>query len=129
MHDFQLGLFLPVVSRLTEIEIGSAPDEVIDVFTELRDAGVEMVEVSSEAVALSSEYLKRHILTGKYRSDALHIATATVEGVDILVSWNFRHVVHFDKIRMFNGTNLAMGYKAIDIRSPREVASDGDQRD
>ena len=47
--------------------------------------------------------------------------------VDILTSWNFRHIVHFDKIRMFNAVNLQYGYKAIQICSPREVTYHGNQ--
>ena len=61
----------------------------------------------------------------------LHIALATVADVDVVVSWNFRHVVRFEKIRrIFNAVNLELGYKPIQIYSPREVTSydtDGDQ--
>jgi len=48
---------------------------------------------------------------------------ATVADVDILVSWNFRHIVHFDKIRQFNAVNLEKGYKTIAIYSPMEVTT------
>lgn len=60
-------------------------------------------------------------LTPKYFDDGLHIAIATIAKVDLLVSWNFKHIVHFDKIRLFNSVNIEMGYKTIDIYSPREV--------
>ncbi len=123
MRDFRLGLFMPVVSRLTEAEIGLAPDEVKEVFAKLSDIDIEILEISAEAMELSDIYLRRGILPKNYRNDALHIAIAIVAGVDILVSWNFRHVVHFDKIRMFNSVNLELGYKVIEIYSPREVVS------
>ena len=51
----------------------------------------------------------------------LHIAVATIAEVDVLVSWNFRHVVRLDKIRLFNAVNLELGYKPLMIYSPREV--------
>ena len=60
-------------------------------------------------------------MTRRHSADAHHVAIATVAGCDIIVSWSFRHIVHFDKIRGFNATNLREGYRAIDIRSPREV--------
>jgi hypothetical protein len=54
----------------------------------------------------------------------LHIALATVANVDVLVSWNFKHIVRFDKIRLFNAANLQQGYKLLAIHSPREVSPD-----
>jgi len=54
-------------------------------------------------------------------ADALHIATATVAGVDLLVSWNFKHIVNARRIRAFNGVNVRAGYSQIDIRTPREA--------
>ena len=60
-----------------------------------------------------------------YRDDALHIALATIANVDLLVSWNFRHIVRYDKIRLFNSVNIESGYKPIQIYSPREVTSYG----
>jgi hypothetical protein len=51
----------------------------------------------------------------------LHVANATVGGADMIVSWNFRHIVHFRKIRGFNAVNLKEGYATLAIYSPREV--------
>lgn len=55
----------------------------------------------------------------------LHIAIATIAEVDVVVSWNFRHIVRLEKIRFFNGVNLELGYKPLSIYSPREVATYG----
>lgn len=60
----------------------------------------------------------------RFHADALHIALATVGQVDLVVSWNFKHIVRFDKIRLFKAVNREMGYKEIEIYSPREVARD-----
>jgi len=57
------------------------------------------------------------------RSDALHVALATIGRVDVMVSWNFRHIVNLGRIRMFNAVNLEQGYGLIEIRTPREVLS------
>jgi hypothetical protein len=58
------------------------------------------------------------------RADAQHIAIATVARVDVLVSWNFRHIVNLQRIRGYNSVNLRMGYPMIEIRTPREVLAD-----
>ena len=85
----------------------------------------EILEVGDEALELLASYQKRQILGSKYRNDMLHIALATVAEVDILVSWNFRHIVRFDKIRLFNAVNLEFGYKRLEIYSPRGVTTYG----
>ena len=59
----------------------------------------------------------------------LHIALATVANADLLVSWNFRHIVRVDKIRLFNAVNLEQGYQALSIHSPREVTTYGQAGD
>ena len=88
-----------------------------------------ILELSSEAIELADAYLNHGILTPNYRNDARHIALATVAGADVLVSWNFKHVVHFEKIQKFNAVNIEMGYKPILIFSPREVTTYGRQGD
>jgi hypothetical protein len=57
---------------------------------------------------------------GSY-SDVLHIALATTRRVDVLVSWNFRHIVNFGRIRLFNAANLEEGFGVLEIRTPKEV--------
>ena len=65
--------------------------------------------------------LEHGIVPERFQVDAGHIALATVGQVDIVVSWNFRHIVRFDRIRMFNAANRELGYKEVEIYSPREV--------
>jgi hypothetical protein len=74
---------------------------------------------------LAEAYLNHDILTPNFRDDARHIALATVAGADLIVSWNFKHIVHFEKIQRFNAVNMEMGYKPILIHSPREVTTYG----
>lgn len=67
------------------------------------------------------------VLSARFRNDMLHIALATIADVDVLVSWNFRHIVRLDKIRLFNAVNIEQDYKPISIYSPREVISYGQE--
>jgi hypothetical protein len=130
MQDFRQGLFRPVLSEVVAVEIHLAPEPVRVQYAELLNLGAEFLMVSDEALDWAAVYEARGILAARFRNDMLHIALATVADVDIVVSWNFRHVVRFEKIRLFNAVNLALGYKPIQIYSPREVTSygtDGDQ--
>jgi hypothetical protein len=122
MKDFQLDHFRPVVSEIVAAEIGSAPDEVKAQYAQLLTIGVELVPLSEEAKNLADTYQAREILSPKFYNDGLHIGLATVAEVDVLVSWNFRHIVHLDKIRRFNAINQEQGYKSIEMYSPREVS-------
>lgn len=85
---------------------------------------MQIVEISDEANALAQAYVIAGALGKASMADATHVAVATVVGADLIVSWNFKHIVNFDRIKKFNGVNSLQGYFAIDIRSPLEVAYD-----
>lgn len=121
--DFEANRFAPVVSELVAAEIQLAPAQVQRKFNQLLGLGAELRTVEQEALDLSAEYSHRGILPLRFRNDLLHIAVATVANVDVLVSWNFKHIVRFDKIRQFSAVNLEVGYKPLEIYSPREVAT------
>jgi hypothetical protein len=121
MKEFAAGLFVPILSDVVAAEIKDAPPAVRKRYEELLDSGHELVLVTEEVVELAEAYQRKGILTPKFYDDGLHIALATVAEVDLLVSWNFRHIVHFDKIRLFSSVNLELGYKPLQIYSPREV--------
>ena len=121
--DFREDTFQPVVSELVAAEIEPAPEPIQALYRELVSLGAEVLPISAEAEALAERYLEHGIVPGRFEADALHIAMGTVGQVDILVSWNFKHIVRFDRIRMFNAVNREMGYKEIEIYSPREVTS------
>ena len=81
-------------------------------------------QISTATIELADRYAARSILPPKFRNDMLHIALATIADADVVASWNFWHVVRFEKIRLFNAVNLEAGYKSLAIHSPREIASD-----
>ena len=84
-----------------------------------------LIRASPEVLGLVAAYEARAILGPRYRNDLLHIALATVASVDVLVSWNFRHIVRLDRILLFNEVNAALGRGALAIYSPREVTTYG----
>jgi hypothetical protein len=122
--DFRANRFKPVISDIIAAEIADAPAEIRDLFTDLMAFRPEMITTTAEALALADAYQQHGILTPKFYADGIHIALATIAEVDLLVSWNFKHIVRYDKIRLFTAVNLERGYKLLAIYSPREVASD-----
>jgi predicted nucleic acid-binding protein len=128
VEDFRGGAFRPVFSDVTAAEVEKAPDQVRTLFAELVPLA-DWVEVSSETLDLVKRYEAHRILGPRYRNDMLHVALATVADVDVVVSWNFKHVVRLDKIRLFNAVNIETGYKPLVIYSPREVTTHGREAD
>ena len=74
---------------------------------------------------MAQRYIEDGVISPNHFLDAEHIAIATVEKVDIIVSWDFKHIVNVHKIRGFNSVNLKEGYQLIDIRPPMEVIDEG----
>ena len=110
-----------VVSDLLLEELTEAPPRVLSALRSLPVDSMERVEATREVTRLHRLYMEAGVLGRASSGDALHVALATVSRVDVIVSWNFKHIVHFDKIRGFNAVNLREGYMMIDIRSPKEV--------
>ncbi len=125
MADLEKGLFQGVTSEIVIAEIADAPEFVQEKFREFLNLNPEILNVDVEALELTEKYILNKILPAKFRNDLLHIALATIHHVDILVSWNFKHIVRYDKIRQFNAINLQEGYHTLDIYSPMEVAGYG----
>jgi len=126
MADFRTGYFRPVTSPIVTAELVNAPLDVRLKYDELLAMNAETIAITDSAIELAEAYQRRQIISKKLAADALHIAVATVAEVDLLVSWNFKHIVRFDKIRMFNAVNLELGYKRLEIYSPREVTHYGE---
>lgn len=114
------GRFVLVTSVIVEAELAEAPKSVRDLWDEML-AVAEVAEVSEDALALRQAYLKEGILGEKSANDALHVALASVARCELIVSWNFRHIVHFDKIRLYNAMNVLQGYPEVGIFAPTEV--------
>jgi len=127
LSDIENGLFRAATSEIVALEIDAgAPLVVQQKFGEfLNLCDPEVLSVSDEGLTLMDAYVGHEILTQKFRNDMLHIALATVYGVDIVASWNFRHIVRHEKIIKFNAVNLEFGYHQIAIHSPREITTYG----
>ena len=112
-----------VISEITISELEKAPDFVKKDF-ECYKEKLEVIQITEEIKQLAENYIEENIVTEHFYEDALHIACATVYQVDLLVSWNFKHIVNFNRIIQFNAVNLMNGYKNLQIFSPMEVLND-----
>ena len=120
----KLGQIICVYSDLSVTELRNAPDKVKDYFLSLPKEYMELIEVTEEAYILADKYLAEKVVGPTSVDDCRHIASATINKVDFLVSWNFKHVVNVFRIRGYNSVNLRSGYIQLDIRSPKEIVSD-----
>jgi predicted nucleic acid-binding protein len=124
IEAFTAGEFTLVLSELTLRELDSAPEAVTQAVAQVPERHIEIITVSSEAEDLAAAYILEGAIAAPMRADALHIALATVARVDVLVSWNFKHIVNLKRIHAYNAANLRRGYPLLEIRTPREVPGD-----
>jgi predicted nucleic acid-binding protein len=125
-HRIENKDFIIYFSEVNETELVLAPQYVKDIKLKIPTDCLRYIEIDEEAEILAQTYIREKILGKSSENDAYHIALASVNRVDCLVSWNFKHIVNFDKIKMFNAINLRLGYPLIDIRSPLEFLKDED---
>ena len=121
IEEFKSGIKIAVISDLTLRELMEAPSEVRSLVSEIPETYKEYVILDEEAKELAYHYIEEKVVTEKFLIDAQHIAIATVNHVDVLVSWNFKHIVNLKKVRLYNSVNLKYGYHLLEIRSPMEV--------
>jgi len=112
--------FVLVSSELIRQEIQAGPKRVQKLFSDILPL-IEIAEITTEALRLQQAYTNAGILSEKHSTDALHVALATISQASLIVSWNFKHIVNFQKIPMYNAINTLHGYSEIAIYSPLEV--------
>jgi predicted nucleic acid-binding protein len=120
-EKIKLGQFHVVLSDITEGELQEAPEMIRNLFGELFAGPATKLELTEEAVQLADTYLAEKVVGKTSRVDCFHIALASIHRVDILVSWNFKHIVNVQRIRGYNAVNMKLGYPTLDIRSPKEI--------
>ena len=109
------------VLLLTAQELEFAREEIRNLIREIPHENRIEITISNEAITLAETYIREGALTNKSYNDALHIALATLNHADVLASWNFKYIVNLDRIRLYNSINLRLGYRMIEIRTPREI--------
>jgi predicted nucleic acid-binding protein len=117
----KLGQIICVFSDLTETELLNSPENVKEHFKNLPKQNIERVLVTDEILTLATKYVAEKVVGQTSFDDCVHIATATVYKADILVSWNFKHIVNVYRIRGYNSIYIRSNYQSLEIRSPKEI--------
>ena len=115
------GKISSLISDTLVQELIHSPVHVQDLLQKTIETGCERLPDTEEAENLRDAYLAAHIVSERYANDALHVANATLFRADVIVSWNFRHLVNPTNERAFNGVNIASGYGLVTIMTPSEV--------
>lgn len=115
-----------MVSDLLELELIQAPKHVNELLLNYPADRFERIELTEEIMNLADRYIAEKVVGRTSLSDCRHIALATVNRVDVLASWNFKHIVNLTRIKGYNSINLRLGYPTIEIRTPQELVSYGD---
>lgn len=123
---FENDEVLFVVSDLLDLELLNAPKHVVELLLRYSADKFERVSLTQEAVALADEYIKAGVVGKTSVEDCRHIALATINKVDVLASWNFKHIVNLDRIKGYNSVNLRLGHTMIEIRSPKDLVYYGE---
>ncbi|WKK75810.2 PIN domain-containing protein [Marivirga salinae] len=109
------------VSDLLISELSGAPNFVRELLDEIPLDQKIHIELNQDAIDLGDRYIFEGVVGKTSRADCQHIALATLANVDVLVSWNFKHIVNLERIRGYNGINIILGHKPIEIRTPQEI--------
>ena len=121
------GEFTILFSPVTQEELENAPSRVRSLVTNLKSSQTEFLETTDETVDLATEYIVDKVVGETSYADCLHIALATINRADLLISWNFKHIVNIERIRGYNSINIKNGYKQLEIRSPRDLMNYGNE--
>jgi len=114
-----------VVSELLDLELIDAPQHVREHLLTYSADKFQRVELTEEAIKLADTYIDEKVVGKSSLEDCRHIALATINKVDVLASWNFKHIVNLDRIKGYNSVNLRLGYSMIEIRSPQDLVKYG----
>jgi len=119
--QLQQGHYKLLYSTLLDNELTPAPRKVRDLVLTIPDDKIETIEITPKSLDLADLYIKENVVGKTSRPDCIHIALATLYNADILVSWNFKHIVNINRIRGYNSVNYRLGYQMLEIRTPREI--------
>src|SRR5262245_32490136 len=108
-------------SQLTKDEVSKTRDEQRRLEMLARLQGLQLLPITTEAVELSGRYIAARAMPEAAPEDALHVAIAVTTHQDILLSWNFKHLVNRRRRAMLDSVNASLGLPRISILAPPEL--------
>lgn len=79
--------------------------------------GIKVLKFAEDARLLAEEYMEQGAIPDSEPEDAYHIAIATLNGIEALASWNFKHIVSLNPIRKIHEINKKREYILVEIGS------------
>lgn len=128
-EEFKTGAKKIIISDLAADELTGAPEAVHLILNAVPLQYRQYLDTSDKAKELALTYIREGALSNKSYNDALHIALATLNNADVLASWNFKHIVNLNRIRLYNSINMRLGLRLIEIRTPREILNAKDNEE
>ena len=116
-----------VISEVLTGELDNAPERVRTLLDNYNNDYIEKVPLTVEARELANKYIAENVVGKTSLDDCRHIALATINKVDILASWNFKHIVNITRIKGYNAVNLKNGYQTLEIRNPKDLVYYGER--
>ncbi len=110
-----------LASPVLLLELENAPNEIKRLLMHIPIDCVENIIIDKRVDELAKKYLSAKVIPIKSINDSIHVALATVNRADAIVSWNFKHIVRLDRIKGFNRVNHEMGHRDITIITPQGV--------
>lgn len=118
-EKFKLGTFDICLSDLTMLETSACDEPKASYLKDrLGEIYYKQFPITEEVVALAKEIVSTGILTENNMEDCQHIAVALINGCDVILSWNFKHLVNVKTINGVRAISLMNGYKNINILTP-----------
>lgn len=124
-QEMEAGAYRFVTSPLVSQEIAGAPENVRTLLAATFIQS-DLLPLTEEIEQLTAAYMGQKIVPARYEDDARHVAVATVHHIGLIVSWNFKHLVNYQRETGFNAVNLLQGYPAVRILSPLELIHEND---
>jgi hypothetical protein len=115
------GEYIILLSDILEQELSFAPAHVRTLLQTIPSEYKEHIASTPEIVLLATRYIDAGVVGKTSFDDCRHIAMATIYKADVLVSWNFKHIVNAVRIENYNRINHILGYPVIEIITPETL--------
>jgi predicted nucleic acid-binding protein len=110
------------ISELMLAELGRAQIPLREKLLEAASRlDARILPITAEAEGLAGRYVADGVIPARFRDDAVHVALAVLNHLDVVVTWNMKHLANVRRIEAINRTNLIMGFGPIRIHTPEEV--------
>ncbi|MCO5386043.1 MAG: PIN domain-containing protein [Desulfosporosinus sp.] len=124
--QIQTGRYIACISEMVLQELSNCYEGKRQYLLEkVADIDFEFYEIGNEVNELAQKYIQAGAFTDKHLEDALHVACASVNTCNAVVSWNFKHIVKLTAMLLVNGVNRQEGYMELEIVSPEVIVEEG----